>query len=134
MTMKSRYRTSSIRVALLAFPMAVALALLSACASAPVAPTVSLTEASQAIARAEQADGRQYAPGELDQAKQKMTLAERAVAQEDMWEAERLANEAKVTAELVLAKTESAKAAEINREMDRGTRALTDEMRRSGEM
>ncbi len=127
-------RTLFNRMTLLALPMVASFAFLSACASAPVAPTVSLTEASQAIARAEQSDGRQYAPGELDQAKQKMTLAERAVAQEDMWEAERLANEAKVTAELVLAKTESAKAAEINREMDRGTRALTDEMRRSGEM
>jgi hypothetical protein len=134
MAMNRGNRTLFNRMTLLALPMVASFAFLSACASAPVAPTVSLTEASQAIARAEQSDGRQYAPGELDQAKQKMTLAERAVAQEDMWEAERLANEAKVTAELVLAKTESAKAAEINREMDRGTRALTDEMRRSGEM
>lgn len=131
--MKSRYRTSANWMALLVFPLAAGLLLMTACASAPVAPTVSLTEASQAIERAEQSDGRQYAPGELDQAKHKMTLADRAVEREDMLEAERLANEAKVTAELVLAKTESAKALEINRQMDRGTRALTDEMRRSGD-
>ena len=122
------------RAALLSSVLALSLGLLSACASAPaVAPTASLTEAREAIARAEQSDGRQHASGELDQAKQKLVMAERAVDREDMVEAERLADEAAVAAKLASARTESAKAAEINREMGRGAEALTEEMRRTGE-
>ena len=122
------------RGALLSSVLALSLGLLSACASAPVvAPTASLTEAREAIARAEQSDGRQHASGELEQARQKLVMAESAVDRDDMVEAERLADEAAVAAKLASARTESAKAAEINREMGRGAEALTEEMRRMGE-
>ncbi|MCP1676763.1 hypothetical protein J2T57_003936 [Natronocella acetinitrilica] len=123
-----------LKQAVLLFPMLLlGLFLLSACASTPVAPTASLDEAREAIARAEQSDGRQYASSELDDAMQKLQRAEQAVSQEDMVEAERLALEAAITAELATARTEAAKAAEINREMGRGAEALTEEMRRMGE-
>jgi len=131
--MKNRYRTSLNRMALLALPLASSLVLIGACASAPVAPTASMSQASQAIERAEQSDGRQYAGGELDQAKQKMSMAQRAVERQEMVEAEQFAEQAKITAELVMAKTESAKAKEVNREMERSTKALTEEMRRAGD-
>lgn len=107
--------------------------LLTACASTPPAPTASLTEAREAIARAEQSDARQYAGGELDDARQRLEKAETAVDREDMVEAERLALEALLAAELASARTESAKALEINQEMSRGAEALTEEMRRTGE-
>ena len=122
------------RGALLSFAPALTLVLLTACASAPVvAPTAALAEARQAIAGAEQSGGEQYASGQLDQAKEKLVMAERAVDREDMVEAERLASEATVTAELASATTASVQAEEINREMGRGARALTEEMRRMGE-
>lgn len=118
---------------LLATALATGLLLLTACASTPVAPTASLTEARDAIARAEQTGGRQYAGTELDEAQQKLAMAESAVDEMDMGEAERLAEEAQVTAELASARTASAKAAEVNWEMGRSAEALTEEMRRTGE-
>lgn len=132
--MRTHHGARLTRAALLSSALAFGLVLLSACAATPVAePTAALEGARVAIAEAEQSDGRQHAGGELDQAKQKLVMAERAVEQEEMVEAERLANEAAVAAELAAARTESAKAAEINREMGRGAEALTEEMRRTGE-
>ena len=131
--MKAQIGALMTRAALLPSVLALGLVLLTACASAPAAPTVSLTEAREAIARAEQSDARQHAGGELDQAKQKFEMAARAVERQDMIEAQRLADEAEVAAELASARAESAKAAEINREMARAADALTEEMRRMGE-
>ncbi len=108
-------------------------AFLAACMSAPVAPTASLTDARDAIASAEQSDARQYAGAELDQARQKLLLAEEAVKAERMTEAKHLAQQSRITAELAMAKAASAKAAEINRQMGRGADALDEEMKRMGE-
>lgn len=121
------------RAVLLASALATGLLLLGACASTPMAPTASLTEAREAIARAEQADGRQHAGGELDEAQQKLAMAEIAVERQDMVAAERLAREAEVAAELASARTAAAKAAAVNREMGRGADALAEEMQRTGE-
>lgn len=117
----------------LAFALALAVVLLSACLFASVAPESALTEAREAIATAEQAGARQYAGAELDEAQQKLKLAEEAVNDEEMDTAERLAQEAKVVAELAAARTESAKALEINHEMRQGIDALIEEMERVGD-
>lgn len=113
--------------------MVVAIALMSACASAPVAPTSALSEARDAIAIAEQSGARQHAGAELDEAQEKLKSAEQYVENERMTAAERLAREATVSAELASARTESAKALAINREMKRSAEALDEEMRRTGE-
>jgi hypothetical protein len=108
--------------------------LLGACATTPPAPpTASLNAARHAIATAEQADARQYASAELDEANQKLAMANRAVTTESMIEADRLARESRVVAELASARTESAKAAEINAEMGRGADALLEELQRQGD-
>lgn len=109
------------------------LALLSACASTPQPPTDALTDARQAIANAEQSDARQYAAAELDEARRQLAMAETAVARERMVEADRFARQSQIAAELAIARTGSAKAAEINHEMRRSTEALLDEMRRTGD-
>ncbi|MCL7945373.1 DUF4398 domain-containing protein [Marinobacter sp. ATCH36] len=117
-------------------PLLCTLALTSflvACASAPLPPTDSLNAARDAIARAEQADARQYAGAELEEARAKLVMAEKAVAEEAMTEADRMAQQARVAAKLAVARTEAAKAAEINREMGRGADALDVEMDRQGE-
>lgn len=131
--MKTQHRAGLIRAVLLPSVLASGLMLVSACASTPRAPTSSLTEAREAIAHAEQSDGRQYAGSELDNAKQKLGMAQRAVDNQDMVQAERMAREARVTAELASATAAAAKAAEVNREMERSAEALTEEMRRTGE-
>lgn len=112
---------------------AASLLLLGACASTPQPPTESLTDARQSIANAEQSDARQYASAELDEAQRQLSMAERAVGQERMTEADRFARQSRIAAELAIARTGSAKAAEINHEIQRSTEALLEEMRRTGD-
>lgn len=117
-----------------ALGMVMAIMLLGACAAAVApAPVASMTAAREAIADAEQAGARQHAGAELDEAQEKLMMAERAVSDEEMSDAERFARESAVVAQLASARTESAKAAEINREMGRSSDALVEEMRRTGD-
>lgn len=106
---------------------------IAACASVPEAPVSTLDEARSAIASAEQAGARQYAGAELDEAQQKLIRAEESVENEKMVDAERYAQQATTLATLATARTESAKATEINREMERSIDALIEEMRRQGD-
>lgn len=106
--------------------------LITGCASTPPAPTSSLDEARSAVVSAEQYDAGRFAAAELGDARQKLDQANTAVKEERMAEAEQLAVEARVGAELAYAKTEAAKAAAVNAEMQRGADALTDEMDRTG--
>ena len=109
------------------------LMLLAACASAPPAPDSALDAAKVAISNAEKADASHYAGAELGEARQKLALADDAVREESMVLAERLAQQSRVQAELASARTVAAKAAEVNKEMERGADALTEEMQRAGE-
>ncbi|TCO74481.1 DUF4398 domain-containing protein [Chromatocurvus halotolerans] len=109
------------------------LALASACGTAPVAPTAVMEAARQAIASAEESGARQHAAAELDEAREKLMLADRSVRSEQMVDAERLAQESMITGQLAVARTEAAKAAEINREMQRSVDAMMEEMRRRGD-
>ena len=113
--------------------LTVSLVLLGACATAPQQPPQSLTDAREAIAGAERSDARQYAAAELDEARRQLSLAERAAGMERMTEADRFARQSQLAAELAAARTGSAKAEEINREMRRSTDALLEEMRRRGD-
>lgn len=105
---------------------------LVACAAAPVPPTESMNMARDAITTAEQSESRRYAGAELEEANRHLAAAEKALEAERMIEAERLANQARIAAELAMARTEAAKAAAINREMERGAEALDEEMSRQG--
>lgn len=117
----------------LAIGLGAAVMVVAACSSTPTAPTSSLAAARDAIANAEQQDARQYAGAELDQAKQELIKAERAVEAERMDIADMAAQRARVTAELAIARTEAAKAEAVNKEMARGAEALIEEMQRSGD-
>jgi hypothetical protein len=103
------------------------------CVSAPTAPTASLNEAKLAIQAAEKDDASHYAGAELDEARQKLIQADKAVVAEDMVLAEQLAHESTVTAKLAAAKTEATKAAAVNDEMSQGAEALNEEMQRAGD-
>lgn len=113
--------------------MAIVISLMGACTSTPLAPVGQVTAAQDAIVTAEQSGARQHAGAELDEAQQQLLQAERAIKAEHMLEAERFAEQSRVTAELASARTEAAKAVAINREMGRGAEALIDEMQRSGD-
>jgi len=107
------------------------LLLLSGCASAPVPPTADLQAAEQAIASAERARVADYASVELSEARDKLSAARLAVQEEKMVQAQRLAQQARVDAELAYAKAEVAKARVVNEQMQKGTDTLKQEMQRT---
>jgi len=113
--------------------LAGAILLLTACATAPKAPTAALTEAKVAISTAEKADASRYAGPELSEARQKLVQADAAVADERMIEADRLAHQSRVAAELASARTETAKAEAVNEELSKGLDALNEELDRPGD-
>ena len=113
--------------------LAGSLLLVAACASAPPAPDAAIDAAKVAIANAEKADAGHHAGPELGEARQKLASADDAVTDENMILAERFAQESRVQAELASARTEAAKAAAVNKEMERGADALSEEMERAGE-
>jgi hypothetical protein len=109
------------------------LLLIAGCASAPPAQPESLAQAQQAIQAAEKQDAGHFAAAELDEARQKLLSADKALVAENTIVANRLGLEATATAELAAARTQAIKAAAVNDEMSRGIEALTEEMRRAGD-
>jgi hypothetical protein len=107
--------------------------LAGACASTPPAPTRSLDAARTAVTTAEKADAGRYAAAELGEAREKLAQADSAVAAKSMLAAERLAEQARVEAELASARTDAAKAVAVNKDMRRGGDALSEEMQRAGD-
>jgi hypothetical protein len=110
--------------------LAISSALLAGCSSPPKAPDQALQAAELAIANAEQARVADYASPELGTARDKLTAARTAVAKEEMVSAERLAQQAKVDADLATAKAEAAKAQEVNDEMGKNINTLEQELQR----
>ena len=106
------------------------LLILSGCASAPMAPTAELQAAEQAISSAERARVSDYASVELSQARDKLSAARLAVQDKNMAQAQHLAQQARVDAELAIARAELAKAREVNEEMQKGIDTLKMEMQR----
>ncbi|HQQ64059.1 MAG TPA: DUF4398 domain-containing protein [Pseudomonadales bacterium] len=104
--------------------------LLAACASTPP-PTLALQAAEQAIANAEQARVADYASPELSEAREKMAAAKTAVHEENMQKAQRLAEQARVDAELALAKSGTGRANTVNDEMQKSTETIRQEMQRN---
>jgi len=105
--------------------------LLTACASSPEAPTQSLQAAQQAITTAEQAGVAEHSSIDLSKARAKLAAAHTAVEHKEMIRAERLADEAFVSAKLASARAEEIKAGAINEQMKASTETLKIEMRRN---
>jgi hypothetical protein len=106
-------------------------ALLAAgCASTPE-PTAQMQAARQAIADAESAEAAKHAAPELGQARSKLAAAETAVKNKDMDDAARLAEEARLDADLADARTAAVKAQAANEEIRRSNSAVLDEMQRT---
>ncbi len=103
---------------------------LMACASAPPAPTHALQAAETAITNAEQARVADYASIELNEARQNLSAARKAVQDKDMDQAQRLAEQARVNAELASANAGLTRARMINEEMQTSIDVLKQEMQR----
>lgn len=106
---------------------------LAACATVPEAPLAALAEARVAINTAEKDNAAHYASPDLTEARQRLAQADRAVASENMIEADRLAHQSRIAAELASARTEAAKAEEVNDELRKSADALDEEMQRAGD-
>ncbi len=105
--------------------------LLAACASSPPAPEVAMSAARQAIAVADQAHVAGAASPALAEARSKLDAADAAVKAQQMINAERLAQESRVDAELALALSNAAKDQTVNDEMLRSTDTLSEELKRN---
>jgi hypothetical protein len=101
----------------------------AACASTPP-PTANLQAAQQAISNAERVDAASLAAVDLDEARNKLSAAQRAVEAKKMLVAEQLADESRATAELAAARSTVAKANTVNEEMKRSNATLVEEMQR----
>lgn len=106
---------------------------LAACATVPEAPHAALAEARVAISTAEKDNAGHYASPDLTEARQRLAQANSAVASQHMLEADRLAHQSRIAAELASARTEAAKAAEVNDELLKGADALYEEIERAGD-
>ncbi len=97
-------------------------------------PTQQLTETETMIRQADQIGAEDYAPLEIRQARQKLEQARVAYNNEDYKEAARLAEQAKVDAELAQIKTLSGKTQLAVRELRESIRLLEEELsNRDGE-
>jgi hypothetical protein len=106
------------------------LLLLVACSSTPP-PTHEISAAEQALTDAEQARVAEYSLPEIQEARAKITASHAAVANEDMDQAKRLAQQASLDIKLASAKAELAKAEAVNSGMSKSTNELKEEMQRN---
>ncbi len=105
--------------------------LLVACASSPTDPRAAIGAATQAI-RSADADGVSEARfPELTEARSKLLAANAAVSADHPEPADQLAREARVDAELALARSNLAKAQAVNDEISASTATLASELQRS---
>ncbi|CAO3413787.1 DUF4398 domain-containing protein [Azospirillum doebereinerae] len=81
---------------------------LAACATDVPPPTAQLGASSQAVAAAERANALQYAPVELQSARDKLAAADTAMRADERTKARHLAEQAQVDAELATARSQRA--------------------------
>ena len=105
--------------------------LVAACASTPPEPVVALHAAEQAIATADRARVADSMSPDLTEAREKLAAAQSEVSAKHMVQADRLAQESRVDAELASAKINADKEMAVNVEMQKGTDTMVQEMQRN---
>jgi glycerol-3-phosphate dehydrogenase len=112
------------------FLIAAAIGVLTAgCATSPQ-PTAEISRARTLIEQAEKAGAQRYAAVQVDQARNKLKLAEAAAEDGKNEEARARANEAAADAELAMARTTSGEAEKAADEVQRSTETLQRESER----
>ncbi|WKB54282.1 DUF4398 domain-containing protein [Eleftheria terrae] len=114
-----------------AAPLAAAAALaLAGCASKTPVPNEQMAVSQAAVDAAVSAGATQYAPVELNQARQKLDGAKNALRAEDAMTARRLAEQAEVDARTATAKANAEKSRKAVGEIEQSIRMLREEMAR----
>jgi hypothetical protein len=106
--------------------------LLAACASPQQAPaTADVAVSRNAVQNAVAAGAPELAPEEITSARQKMLMANQALAAKDYKRARQLAMEAQADAQLAQSKANSAKATAASDALNKDLRVLRDEVERA---
>ena len=100
------------------------------CASTPI-PNEKLAVAKASVQRAEQAGGVEYAPVQMQAAREKLARAEKAAADRDALPATQLAEEANVDAELAEATAHQGHAHKAAQDLDASLESLRQESGRN---
>ena len=106
----------------------VVLAITVGCSSLKTPATADVAVSNAAVANAAGADGMEYAPAEMSSAREKMTQANKALADKDYKLASNLANQAEVDAKLAQSKANSAKAKAAADALQDDIRVLREEL------
>jgi hypothetical protein len=105
---------------------------LAACASTPV-PNEKVAVAKASVQRAEEAGAPQYAPVELAAAREKLTRAEKDIADRNTQPATDLAEQANIDAQLAEATAQERRSHEAAMQFDASMQALRQEASRSSQ-
>jgi len=108
-----------------------ALALTVGCTSLKTPVTADLTVSKAAVDNAAGAGGAQYAPVEMNAAREKLALANKAMLAKDYKEARELANQAQADAKLAQSKANSEKAQAAAVVLEDDIRVLREELNRA---
>ena len=108
----------------------VAMAITVGCSSLKTPATADVAVSNAAVDNAAGADGMEYAPAEMNSAREKMALANKALADKDYKLASNLANQAEADAKLAQSKANSAKAKAAANALQDDIRVLRDELNR----
>ena len=101
---------------------------LVACSSAAPKPDDAMVRAKTAVDQATTAGSAQYAAMDMNNAQTKLQSANEAETKGDYKQARYMAEDAEADAELALAKTQAAKAAEAAKQVRQGNQALQDQV------
>jgi hypothetical protein len=110
---------------------AVAVMITTGCSSMKTPATSSVTVSNAAVANASGAGGAQYAPIEMNAARDKMALANKAMAAKDYKLANDLANQAQADTKLAQSKANSSKAQIAANALQEDVRILREELDRA---
>jgi len=100
------------------------------CSSMKTPATADVAVSKAAVDNAAGADGAEYAPVEMRMAREKLALANKALADKDYQLASQLANEARADARLAQGKANSAKAQAAAEALESDIRVLDEELQR----
>lgn len=116
---------------ILATLMAASLILISGCSSMKTPATADVAVSKAAVESAESAGATEFAPIEMDTAREKLRLANAAMVSKDYELASKLSNEAQVNAKLAQSKAQSAKAQAAANAIQEDIRVLREELMRA---
>jgi len=108
--------------------LALAIFAVAGCSGNPPRPTEAMTRAQTSIDQADQAEARRFDPANLDSAKEKLSQAKTAADKGDTRNANRLAEQAELDADLAAARGRSASAAKAAEEVRASTETLRAEI------